>query len=697
MASSPHQDDRHQRLQQLAAAWGTISLGPLPAVTRQGPAPQPMSFRTSKDDFLAEELLKRRRQDAAPDKSSQGGIRRAFTSNKKKAWDSQEIFDALDAHVGNSGAPGVAEALISKLVSAGGDLNVANMKSRTSLLTRRKSVESLERSRVLHKATENRQTDMVAVLVQYADHVALDSALPVAIRSGDIAIVEILLRQGANAAHTADGQDAFRQLCITGSQPDLVELILQSDGRPSPSWVSQAMVDATRRGCLDTVLRLSRSTADGNYNNAQAVKEAIAQGRVDIALAVLTGTKPPAGQGLDEAFGELFANTAIMPNEKLALSEGLLCAGASGDVVSDALLQACSMEFYEMVDLLVSYGASVEHQDAMVLRAAISRGQTSLVQLLLGQSSALSRTYASECVSHIPKRIAPEDRHALLTILLRRGASGLPLHDVLIDAVEAEDLESVNLLLTPHFPGGQLVASPELRQGPRGMVYDRHETASVDHQGGLALQIALRTSNIPIVKQLLAAKPAPETLAGLFPQIRSLSPGDRYEVAECFLATGLPDYSISHALQEAIEEELPQRDERLISLLLSFNADVNFNDGAGILSAIYHEDVGLLETLLNGRPTPQTAAAGVSRAMSVEDPPARYKMISLLIAAGAAHGGTEVSAAMVQVLQSKPVDTELLDLLLEYGMADANFMQGIPIIHGMSPTVPGPIPPSSTP
>jgi hypothetical protein len=692
MASSPNPDDRHQQLLQLASAWGTTTLAPLQSITRLDPSAPPPTFRTPNDDFLAEELLKRRRLDAGPDKSSQGGIRRAFTNNKKKGWEPQEIFNALDAHVENSGAPGVAEALIAKLMAVGGDLNVANMKSKTNLLTRRKSFESLERSRVLHKAIGNRQTDMVAVLVQYADHVALDSALPVAIRAGDIAISEILLRHGANAAQTADGQDAFRQLCMSGGQPDLVELILQSDGRPSTSWISQSMVNATQRGCLDTVLRLTRSTADGNYNNAQALKEAITQCRVDIVLAILTGAKPPTGQGLNEAFGELFANTAIMPNEKLALAQGLLCAGASGDVVAEALLQACATEFYEMVDMLVSHGASIEYRDAMVLRAAISRGQTPLVQLLLTQTSALSRTYASECVTHIPKRIAPEDRYTLLNTLLHKGAGGLPLDDALIDAVEAGDIDSVNLLLTPHFPGGQVVASHDQRQGPRGMVYDRHETASVDHHGGLALQIALRTCDVPMTKQLLAGKPAPETLAELFPQIRALSPADRYEVAEHFLVTGLPGHCISQALQEAIEEPPPRRDERLIGLLIGSNADVNFNDGAAIVSAIYHQDTNLLETLLNSRPTPQTAAAGIPRAMEVEDRLIRYKMISLLIAAGAAYEGTEVSTAMVDLLQSKPIDIKLLNLLLEHGKADANFLQGTPLVLGMSSILPAQLP-----
>lgn len=684
MASSSSPDARHQRLQRQAAEWGVGILPPLTLLPRPNTSAVLPSLRTGNDDTLAEDLLKRRRLNASQG-NSQSGLRRAFTTNKK-SWDPKEIYDALDAHVGNCGSPGIAEALVFKLVSTGASLSTPGTKPRANLLSRRKSMEIMSPSRILRKAVENRQTDMVAVLVQHADHFALDSALPVAIRSGDMAIVEMLLQHGANASQTADGQDAFRQICITGGQADLVGLVLHSDGRPSQSWLSECMVDATRKGCLDTVLRLSRSTADGNHREAAALKEAVAQCRVDIALAILTGSKPPTGRGLDETFGGLFANHSILPNEKMALTQALLCAGASGDVVSAALVQACEIEFYEMVDLLMSYDASVEYQDAMVLRKAISKGQSALVSLLLTEKTSLSRTYASECVECIPKTMAPEDRHALLTALLRKGACGPAIDDALIDVVKASDLESTRLLLTPYFPGGGLQAgghSPS--NSPRGMVFDRHETASVDHRGGEALRHAVISSNVPMVKQLLNAKPSPDTLAGVFSQIQDLPPLNKYQMAELFLATGITGPSVSTALQQAIEERPPQRDERFISILLSYNADVNFNDGAGLFLAICQEDVPLLERLLKNRPSPQTAAAGILKAMTITDRSKRYRIASLLIGVGLGREGTSaVSEALVYVLQTKPLDVKLLDLLLERGKADVNFLDGSPVIHGLS-------------
>lgn len=659
--------------------------GPQPtALTRPVHSPLSPTFRTPNDDFLAEEMLKRRRINNSQAQNGHGGMKRAFTMGKKKGWELKEIFEALDAHVENGGSPGVAEALIQKLLSAGGDMNVAGMKSKTNLLGRRKSLESFERSRILQKAIDHGSLDMVTVLAPHADPLALDMALPIALRNGNVQICELLLRYGANASQTTDGQDVFRQLCQEGGQAELVGLILQSDGRPSPGWISQAMIDATKKGCLETVSKLSRSTADGNHNDAEALKESVSQCRVDIALAILTGNKPPNVQRLNEAFSKVFTHPTIMPNEKIAFTDALLCAGADGDVVSAALVQACATGFYEMINLLISYGASVEFQDAQVLRGAIQKGNVSLVQVLLSEQSQLSPLYASELVGCIPKRSTSEERKAFLDLLLRKGASGEPLNDALIESVENADFESVKLLLTPHFPGRQMVKSHDLRKGPRSMIFDRHAIADVNHRGGLALQLAALTGNLPMANFLLACKPSPETLAEVYPSISGLAPLDRFHMTQSFLAAGLTGPAVHNALQNAIEEQPPQRDDRLIKLLLQNDVAGNFSDGITLSSAIEHEDVDLLGSVLyHSKATPQVSAGAIPKVMMIKNLNTRAQMISLLLEAGA---GLEVKAAgeaTVAVLQTAPTDTRLLEIFLKQGKVDVNFANGSLVVHAV--------------
>ncbi|KAI5861978.1 ankyrin [Durotheca rogersii] len=679
MKQPPVRDDRLARLEQLAEKWA-LSRQPPPS-----PSPRPdqaPSYRTANDESAAEELLKGQRATESHGHQHKGSISRAFTT-KKKGWEYREIYSALVAHITNQGSPGVAESLITKLNLAGGNLNLAQ-KSRTSLLSRRKSLDLAERSQVLQIAVKNAQVDMVEVLLPYADALSLDTALPIALRAGNLAIARLLVRYGASVAQTAEGQDAFRNICAGGGQPELVALVMGSDGRPSVQWVSQSMVEAAKAGCLRTVEHLSLSTADGNHDGGAALKAAVMLGRKDIALAVVLGNKPPAQLSLNEAFEQLMNHQNINPNEKLAIAEVLLCAGAGGEPVSQALVQASSTYFLEMVHLLTSYGASIEYQDAIAVRKAVSKGKIDVVEVMLGGKSKLNSHYASECVELLPKKMRFEERHTLLNLLLRKGAAGPPLDEALVDAAEVGDIEAVRLLLTPLFPGGTVVESKGGRGGTRSMVFERHEVASTDHKGALALQLAVKKGDAGIAGLILSNKPPnPVALAQIFPSVRNLPPVERYQISELFLRAGLTGPTVNSALENAIDEQPPHRDEKLIALFLRYNADVNFNEGHAITAAIMQKDIRLLDRLLKSKPTIQVAARAVSKAMGIDDIPLRLQIVNMLLAAGASQGGPEVSAAVGAVLQANPLDKRLLKTLLQQGNADVNVDEGIAVEHAV--------------
>ncbi|KAK0643265.1 hypothetical protein B0T16DRAFT_354765 [Cercophora newfieldiana] len=664
MATAFGADLRRARLEALAAEFSVFN--PAPVIVSPPVAPT----RTAGDDFNAEELLKRRRAAENSNRNSKWG----FGSSGKKTWDPKEIFDALDAHVSAAGSPGVADALIAKLVLAGGDVNVSNQKTKTNPLIRRKSMEPMERSRILQKAIQNRQAEMVAVLVKHADSLTIDTALPVALDKKDPVMVQMLLQRGANTLQTHDGKGAFRDLCISGGHADLVGLILQSGGRPTSTWMSMALVDATRVGCYHTVVRLSRSTADGEYNNAEALKAAISLGRMDLVLAILTGAQPPTpgGRGLAESFDHLFQQMGIHPTQKATLTEALLCAGTTGDAVSRALSLACDSEYYDMVELLVRYGASLDFEDANIVRRVVSRAQTGLARLLLGErTTGFSHIYASECVGLLPKVIPLEDRYAILSLLLRKGAGGITLHEALIDAAAACDLVSVELLINPRFPDAIPVANGQRGQA---VAYDRHEVADVNYKNGPALAIAVQTNNLQMLNLLLSGNPSPTTLDCVFPQVNILPSADRYRMTELFLAAGLTGACISTTLQEAIEEQPPRRDEQFISLLVQHSSNMNFDGGTGVLSAVVIRDVGLLKSLLQKPQTHETLSAAIAKAMVIDDKRTRYHILQLLInARGAGQEGSDISAALVEVLLTKPVDVPLAALLLDQGHADVNF------------------------
>ncbi|KAI1267137.1 hypothetical protein F5Y18DRAFT_329743 [Xylariaceae sp. FL1019] len=164
MASSPA-PDRIARLRHMGDHFGINSQPLLSPLFRPE---HPPSFRTDHDVLTAEELLKNQRIIESQHQQSKGSLTRAFTSNKKKPFEYKEVYGALLAHLDSRGSPGVAEALVAKLNSLGGNLNLAQ-KSRTSLLGRRKSLDLSERSQILHVAVRNQQLEMVQVLLPYAD------------------------------------------------------------------------------------------------------------------------------------------------------------------------------------------------------------------------------------------------------------------------------------------------------------------------------------------------------------------------------------------------------------------------------------------------------------------------------------------------------------------------------------------------
>ncbi|KAI0815742.1 hypothetical protein GGR55DRAFT_629972 [Xylaria sp. FL0064] len=672
MEPPSHQDARPRNLRDLCQEYG-LSVQPPPALK---PKPEyPPSYRTDNDVSVAEELLKRQRLAASQHQQSKGGFSRAFAS-KKTAWEYKEIYDALIAHIVDQGSPGVAEVLITKLNVLGGNLNLVQ-KSRTSLLSRRKSLDLSERSKILQIAVKNNHVEMVEVLLPYADALSLDTSLPVAMRNGNDAITELLIRYGASASQTADGQDAFRQACATGGQARLVALILASEGRPPAPWVSQSMVEATRAGCLDTVTHMSQSIADGNHDGAAALKVAIGLGRRDVVLALLLGNRPPQQPGINEAFEQLMRQQNTNPNEKLAMAEILLCAGAEGVPVAQALIHACATYFLELVHLLIAYGASIEYQDAVALRKAISKGKIDLTRIMLSGAARITPKHASECVELLPKDIRFEDRHFLLSHFLNQGATGTSLDEALIDSVKAGDTEAVKLLLTPSSRRDQNSVEQSAQGASRTMNLVRFQTASTDYKGALALQIAVKKANVAIASVILTCKPPSHVaLSQVYPSTRNLPRPERYQLSELFLRAGLSGPCVHSALENAINEPSSRRDEKLISLYLYYNADVNFNEGHAIIAAIVQNDVKLLHTLLRGKPTASTVARAIPKAMEVADSSTRFQFINTLLGSGATQGGVEVSMALEKAIDIKPTDKRLMRALLQEGNADVNINGG---------------------
>jgi hypothetical protein len=389
-------------------------------------------------------------------------------------------------------------------------------------------------------------------------------------------------------------------------------------------------------------------------------------------MAIATGNKPPQNPGLAEAFQQIMENTNMGSKSKLDFAELLLCCGAQGPILERSLEMACESQFFEMADLLARYGASIEHNDASALKAAISKGQVNLVSSLLNGSSKIDPALASSCVPLIPQEADPGMRQALLYSLLKRGANGPVLDDFLIHAAKSHDVQSVELLLNPHFrepPSEQ----PNDHGKPR--ISNRHAVASPDHQKGEALRYAISAGNADMAAKILAARPSNETLTAIFPLVKSLPSPERYRMVELFLRGAMTGPALHIALQDAISEDPSHRDDALIHLLLKYGADINYDEGVGLHNIINQMDLGLFTTLMQNA-SPPTAAARLADVMNVDRRQMRYEMLSVLFKARASVGVQQVADALFRTLEERPVDMPLLHLILQQGKADINGRKG---------------------
>jgi hypothetical protein len=397
--------------------------------------------------------------------------------------------------------------------------------------------------------------------------------------------------------------------------------------------------------------------------------------------------------------------------------EVLLHSGATGPC-TDASLITITMELVttssadsvliSMLELLISYGVSINAQNSAALKAVVSNTRLDLASILL-RAPVLDETLASEAFGEIDPNATPQQRLDLASKLIDRGAQGSRVHEALVSAVRDDDFEAIKMLV----------------------LRNNANKASVDYRNALALQDAVSREQLPIVGILLEASPTPESLAYAFPHVRKTSKEARIVLSQAFLNGGAKGIEVDRALALAIEDKPPMRDERLLRmlvengaavdahvehavqkgdtdllailivggpsvevtsralqsavkfddenqrsrllwLLLDAKADVNYENGYVIFQAVDSVDIPALAMLLQCLPQPQSLEAAFAAAISTTDISKCCELCQHLLDAGAS--GIEVDKALGIAVAEKPESLELLKIILP--TADANFDGG---------------------
>lgn len=488
------------------------------------------------------------------------------------------------------------------------------------------------------------------------DYLSLDESLNIALRLSplNLEIIEIPLGQGADAS----SQHAVFMSAVVASNQDLVSLLISAPKVVSVQSMTDALWAAVSAGSLEMVFLLGTSDADADDGNGKCLKAAVQNNQPDIVVTLTLCKCPPTSKTLDEAMSLIFSDDSKTHTQKLKLVEILLSSGPKGNDTASTfihVIELCTTNpalsadtaLIKMLKLLFKFNASLEFKDLAALKAAMHSSRLDLIDIFLQgrQFNADLATVAFAAIDQLA------DRDLQLTIasrLLDKGAYGTPLHEALIYAVQTDHTAAVETLV---------------RSVPN--------KTSTNYKDAAALKDAVSREKIDVVKILLSGGPNESSVTKTFPYIWNCGKEARLILTKEPLDHKAKGESVNSALVAAVTDHSLTRDERLIKLLISKGADINFANGKAIDLATKDFDIPALDTLLAGKSLyPKSLNLAFASAIALQPPTNRLKACKKLINAGAI--GEEVNKALTLAVMGVANDTSLLKMLAPKANIDYN-------------------------
>ncbi|CAE7024015.1 hypothetical protein CFE70_003393 [Pyrenophora teres f. teres 0-1] len=483
-------------------------------------------------------------------------------------------------------------------------------------------------SRLLTQATKERDTAMLDLLLGAGAPVDSSDkgALYAAVVNRDMQSLRSLLNTRPPPEGLARLFPLLRKDYSPSERREASRLLLEHGAR-GPG-VDQALIDAVedvssaRDGALIT--DLVRKGADVNYQIGRVLSLAATQ--VDMSLLRLLCNARPSPS----------STSAALP----------LAFDSQGGRHSKT---------FEIIDLMLSYGVE-EDSASKALEIAINGGPVNcdIIQRLLTACPRL----LSAAFKHTTTLSDPQKKAPILDALLKLGVPQESLDQALADetrhAVSTNDTTSTKLLL---------------RRG-----------ASVSHNDGEALSVAVASGNSTLTAMLLSGKHQ-ASRSSLTRAFRTLftdeilgmnkNMGNVHDLAQELLARGVDQLAIDAALRVVLSHEHDVNDtEKLVDLLLRFNADVNTVDGACFVFAAQKHSHTIFKRLMLHNPKFSTVVPALLRSKLQEE------VVVAAIQSCFDHGctsdqfgvGYTKTPLLVTAMAVYPRNTDLIKLLLNNGL-----------------------------
>ncbi|KAF9775885.1 hypothetical protein IL306_005982, partial [Fusarium sp. DS 682] len=414
-----------------------------------------------------------------------------------------------------------------------------------------------------------------------------------------------------------------------------------------------SLVRAAQRNQQHLVETLLHFGASVEFEEASAIRAAIASTHLDMLIVLLQGQCPPA-------ILSALVPTAmdISPRStRLPFMKALLEKGVEKPSLGIALQQLISEDDdidSDLVKILLENDAPLDFTpdaETSPLIQATKRGDVKVLNMLCSatpstEALAIALPFAFNTIVAFGYDVALE----LMTLLLKQGASGPPVHETLLKAIASDVPLSFVQLLTEH-------------------------GADVNYSSGTAFSRAVEMDKASLLELLCSSSPPGQaTVNAVLPKL--IDP-KHYNLSnlELFLsaasrATPKPSLTNTYTLIK----EHPQRAE-ILPCLLRHGLDIDEEAGIILCMAVREHDMGLIKAILALDPSVSTLSNAFREACQIESADMKLDLMQqLLCKASPAEIGQ--SKALLQETQMA-LDGNMDGLWLLLGhKANVNFNNG---------------------
>jgi hypothetical protein len=308
----------------------------------------------------------------------------------------------------------------------------------------------------------------------------------------------------------------------------------------------------------------------------------------------------------------------------------------------EALIQAsreASPQDLSLVVLLLEHKATPNFRDGAAVLESVKAKNLPLLDLFI--STNPNKTTLTNAFNAARKvKCSREERHRIFSSLLKAPFKGYDTSQAMVEVVQLNptDIETSVLLLD--------------------------HGASVDHAKGQALRTVATAGSLQLMNIFISKRPNQISRDAAFvgATATSLDVDARKAVYLALLETKISRDLISAALLAATHHKTV--DKELLSLLIKFNASLDFKDGNAVYNVTTRGDGETLRTLLTGAVTQKkTLDRSFSGCVALKGE-ARHAIAKQLLEKKPGVNTSVISHHLAQIVKEN--DHKLLSLLMEY-------------------------------